>query len=180
MVTIDIIVIALLAIVAVVNFFGGFHKGPLNNIFTIVRLAGVVLLAPIIVKELKSIDAIASMITPIGASIDGIIKGMGDTIVTVIFYVIAALALFIVLGILLGILKWLLRYQFDPKREPATYVVIIDKVLGVVFSVAIYGAIILAILALLGNLGIPAIDGLLEGSKICEINPLNAIFAGMF
>ncbi len=180
MVTIDIIVIALLAIVAVVNFFGGFHKGPLNNIFTIVRLAGVVLLAPIIVKELKGIDAIASMITPLGASIDGIIKGMGDTIVTVIFYAIAALALFIVLGILLGILKWLLRYQFDPKREPATYVVIIDKVLGVVFSVAIYGAIILAILALLGNLGVPAIDGFLEGSKICEINPLNAIFAGMF
>ena len=180
MTTIDIIVIALLALVAVVNFFGGFHKGPLNNIFTIVRLAGVVLLAPIIVKELKSIDAIASMIMPLGESIDGIMSGMGDKVVTVIFYIIAALALFIVLGIFLGIIKWLLRYQFSPKREPATYVVVIDKILGVVFGVAIYGAIILALLALLGNLGIPAIDTFLKGSKICAINPLNAIFAGMF
>ena len=180
MVTIDIIVIALLALVAVVNFFGGFHKGPLNNIFTVVRLAGVVLLAPMIVTELKGIDAISSMITPLGASIDGIISGMGDTIVTVIFYVIAALILFIVLGILLGILKWLLRYQFSPKREPATYVVIIDKILGVVFGVAIYGAIILAVLALVSNLGVASIDTFLKGSKICEINPLNSLFAGMF
>lgn len=180
MVTIDFIVIGILALVAVVNFFGGFHKGPLNNIFTIVRLAGVVLLAPIMVTELKSFESISSMITPLGASIDGIISGMGDTVVTVIFYVIAALITFIVLGILLGILKWLLRYQFNPKREPATYVVVIDKILGVVFGVAIYGAIILALLALLGNLGIASIDAFLEGSMICEINPLNSLFAGMF
>ena len=180
MVTIDYIVIGLLALVAVVNFFGGFHKGPLNNIFTIVRLAGVILLAPMIVTELKSFEAITSMITPIGAAIDGMISGMGDKVVTIIFYAIAALALFIVLGILLGIIKWLLRYQFDPKREPATYVVIIDKILGVVFGVAIYGAIILAVLALVSNLGVPAIDGFLKGSKICEINPLNTLFAGMF
>ena len=176
--TLDIIVIGILAFVGIINFIAGFHRGCLNNIFTIAKIALLIFLTPIVGEWLKGIEALATMVNPIGETVEGILEGMGATVVSIIFMTIAFFAVLIVVSIVFAILKALLRVPFGRDRVPSGFLNFIDKVGGLLFSVAFYGAILFALLAVMKN--VEALASFTEGSKLCEINPLNELFAGLF
>lgn len=173
MTTIDIVIIGLLAFIGLINFFAGFHRGCLNNIFTIAKIALLVVLTGPVAEMLKGIESISGMV-------DGVVGGLPEQVQFIgsyIYMAIAFFALLIVLSIVLGILKALLRIPFGRTREPSGFLKFLDKVGGLVFSVAFYGAIIFALLAIVS--GVPALASVVEGSKLVEINPLAPLFEGL-
>ena len=171
--TIDIVVICLLGFIGLINFIAGFHRGCLNNIFTIAKIALLVVLMGPVAELLKGIDAISS-------AVDGVIAGLPEMVQFLGSYVYMAISFFvllIVLSIVLGIIKALLRTPFGRYRAPSPVMVFLDRIAGLAFSVVFYGAIIFALLAIAS--GVPALASFLEGSKLVEINPLAPLFEGL-
>lgn len=168
----DYIVIGLLALIAIINFFAGFHKGALDNIFTIIKLVGLVFLTSLIGGAVKKMDAVASTLAMIADPINSILSGVGDAVANVILMAVVGLVVLIVLSIVLAIIKHLIRKPFLKENEPGPVRVWIDRILGVLFSVAIYGAILLFVVAIVGAF----VPTLAEGSFIVSINPLSKLF----
>lgn len=187
---IDIVVIALIALAALVGALGGFHKGGLNNVFTFVKIGGLILLTPVVVKSLSGIEAISNLLSQISKPIDDMVtsmdlhieflNGIGGKVANAALYVVAFLALLIVLSIIIAIVKKLIRVPFSPKREPGGGLLVFDKLFGAIFNIVLYGGILFAILAILPNLPVPAVADMCATSKLCEINPLAPLFANMF
>jgi hypothetical protein len=147
---IDIAFFGLLGLIAVINFFAGFHRGALDNIFTIIKIAGLVFLTGVIGNAVKGIDAIASMLAMIADPINGLLKGVGDTVANVVLMIVVGLVVLIVLSIVLAIIKHFIRKPFLKENDPGPVRVWIDRILGVIVSVAIYGVILLAVVAVVG------------------------------
>lgn len=160
---VDLAIAALLLIVAVVGFCTGFMKNGLNNLFFAAKIVVIALLVPV----LNKIGFIADMISALGGAFDFI--GSTETqnaIAGVIIGAAEAIVLFILLSVVFGIVKWLLR-KLAPKRG---ILKLIDRILGAVFGVALYGVLFLGILGVVGTIDDEKVQSALRGSKFQSIN----------
>lgn len=107
------------------------------------------------------------MISALGGAFDFI--GSAETqnaIAGVIIGAAEAIVLFILLSVVFGIVKWLLR-KLAPKRG---ILKLIDRILGAVFGVALYGVLFLGILGVVGTIDDEKVQSALRGSKFQSIN----------
>ena len=144
---IDIAFFGILGLIAIINFFAGFHRGALNNIFTIIKIVGLVFLTSVVGNAIKGMDMIASTLAMIADPINGILAGVGDAVANVVLMFVVGIVVLIVLSIVLAIIKHFIRKPFLKENEPGPVRVWIDRILGVIVSVAIYGVILLAVVA---------------------------------
>ena len=146
---VDIVVISLVALAGLVNLIAGFHKGSLNNIFTIAKIALLIVLSPIVVGMLKKIDMVKGVLDSLATALEGIksfsqdlpaMAGFFETLPTlvgdIVCYVIAVIALFIVLSIVFALLKFIAKKI----AHAGSAMRAIDRVLGLIFGIAFWAA----------------------------------------
>ncbi|MBO5286019.1 MAG: CvpA family protein [Clostridia bacterium] len=175
---IDIVTIVLLLIVGIVNFIGGFSNGCLKNILTVASIGVMIIVAPILV------DLISPMFSGLGESVNSAVGEMvsfdaGNLVVKIISYLIVCAGLGIVLWILCAIIRKILLSIFKPKGV----LKIIDRIAGLVVSIAIYGVLFLGIYALVVQIPVEALQSIFADSKIMQINflvePLKGVFGSI-
>ena len=181
---IDIVTIVLLLIVGIVNFIGGFSNGCLKNILTVASIGVMIIVAPILV------DLISPMFSGLGESVNSAVGEMvsfdaGNLVVKIISYLIVCAGLGIVLWILL-----ITEMFHNTEREillsifkPKGVLKIIDRIAGLVVSIAIYGVLFLGIYALVVQIPVEALQSIFADSKIMQINflvePLKGVFGSI-
>lgn len=165
---IDGVFIGIIVLVAIIGLCTGFMKNGLNNVATIGTIVGTVILTPILAKTLLGITAIASL----QESFVNMLASIGNeqtalSIFAVILYVVVALVLLLVIGLVFKLIKALLRKLIKPKRGVLK---IIDRLLGMVFGVALYGCICFGLLGVIDTVDKPEVNTMMEQSFIEQHN----------
>ena len=167
---IDVITIALLLIIGIVNYFGGFLNGCLKNILTVASIAVMIIVAPILV------GVISPMFAGIGESIGYIGEfNAGALAVTIISYLIVC----IVLALVLWLLCFIIRKIILKILKPVGFWKIINRLAGLVCSIAIYGVLFMAIYALLVQIPVEGIQNVFASSIIMQNNFLVEPLSGI-
>ncbi len=169
---IDYILLGVLLVIGIINFIMGFHKAGLNNLVTLIKIALIVILSPILVgviTESFGLDGIAESInSSIPLNVD-----LGNMIVSVVAYLIVIIVLAIVLGIIFMLLKKLFRkinFSFTPLKW-------IDRFVGFFFSVLLYGIILFALTGFIAQIPVESMQTLFAESAVMKINPFMNMFA---
>ena len=157
---IDIGILAIIAIIAIVNFCVGFKKFGLNNLFTIGFFVALIFLAPVVIKYVVQIKFIEELIAKYSED------EMLSKVVNIAISVVSTIVLAIVLAIVLKIIKTILRKILPSKGNWN----VVNKIFGGIFSIALYGVIFLFILGILNALQIPQVQQVLEGGFLYKIN----------
>lgn len=168
---VDYILLGLLLVVGIVNFIAGFSKMGLNNLVTLIKIALIVILSPMIVGALM--PKLSGIVGSINANLPENMQFLGDIIVKVVAYIIVIIVLAIVLGLIFMVLKKLFR-KINFSITPLKW---IDRIVGLIFGVLLYGIILFAITGFLAQVPVEAMKNAFEASAIMKINPFVDLFA---
>ena len=167
---IDIVTIAFLALVGIVNFFGGFLNGCLKNILTVASIAVMIIVAPILVGYILPLFA------GIGESIGYVGDfNLGGLAVNVISYVIVC----IVLALILWLLCFIIRKIILKILKPVGFWKLINRIAGLVCSIAIYGVLLMGIYALVIQIPVEGVQNVFADSFVMQYNFLVEPLSGV-
>ena len=168
---VDYILLGLLLVIGVINFIAGFSKMGLNNLVTLLKIALIVILSPMIVGALM--PKLSGIVDSIKGNLAENMQFVADIIVEVVAYIIVVIVLAIVLGLIFMILKKLFR-KINFSITPLKW---IDRIVGFIFGVVLYGIILFAITGFLAQVPVEAMKNVFEASAVMKINPFVDLFA---
>ena len=165
----DIVVLALVLIVAIVYLVKGFVKAGLNDIMLVGIIVGAVFLTPIIVKKLQGLEFIIGISENLTESLKGLGENFGATLTDILVKAVVVIVLILLLWLVSKLLKLILRKILKPKRK---FGKALDKIFGMIFGVALYGTIFLGLVGSIATVQNDAIQADIEKSYIQQYNPL--------
>lgn len=181
---VDFVVLGILIVVAIVGLFRGFMKNGLNNVAVIGTFVLAIVLTPVIVNALGKAAFMAGVYSGIEKILGFVNEAARAQIAKTIVSVIVAIILLIVIALLMKLVKWILRKLIKPERGVLK---VIDRILGCVVGIAIYGCLFLGLIGSLNT--VPAVKKYTENSYVQKVNFLNGfceknlnignIFAGL-
>lgn len=168
---VDYILLGLLLVVAIVSFIAGFSKTGLNNLVTLIKIALIVILSPMIVGVLM--PKLSGIVDSIKSNLSENLQFLANIIVQVVAYIIVIIVLAIVLGLIFMVLKKLFR-KINFSIAPLKW---IDRIVGLIFGVVLYGIILFALTGFLAQVPVEAMKNAFEASAVMKINPFVDLFA---
>ena len=166
---VDIVVLALLLIVAISYLVKGFHKAGINDIMLIGIIVGVIFLTPMLVAEAIKLPFVINIKDSLTASLASVSPDLGETLTSVIVYAIVIAVLFLALWLISKLLKLILRAILKPRNK---FFKVFDKILGMIFGVALYGVIFLGVVGAVATVEDPTIQAEMQKSIVQQNNPL--------
>lgn len=166
---VDIVVLALLLIVAISYLVKGFHKAGINDIMLIGIIVGVVLLTPMLVAEAIKLPFVINIKDSLTASLASISPDLGETLTSVIVYALVIAVLLLALWLISKLLKLILRAIFKPRNK---FFKVFDKLFGMIFGIALYGIIFLGVVGAVATVKDPTIQAEMQKSIVQQNNPL--------
>ena len=106
----DIVVLALVLIVAIVYLVKGFVKAGLNDIMLVGIIVGAVFLTPIIVKKLQGLEFIVGISENLTESLKGLGENFGATLTDILVKAVVVIVLILLLWLVSKLLKLILNY----------------------------------------------------------------------
>lgn len=166
---VDIVVLALLLIVAISYLVKGFHKAGINDLMLIGIIVGVIFLTPILVIEAIKLPFVITMKESLTASLASVSPDLGETLTSVIVYALVIVVLLLALWLVSKLLKLILRAIFKPRNK---FFKFLDKLLGMIFGIALYGVIFLGVVGAVATVEDPTIQAEMQKSIVQQNNPL--------
>ncbi len=168
----DIVLGGILLIIAIANCCKGFFKWGIKNLLFLIGVAVIIFVAPILVKLLCKIGFIQDLAVTVNNSLSAIkfISNAGATLIIVGLFVIVVVVLWIALHLLFIPIKKLAKKIQEKEKGFGKF---IDKFLGLIFALALWGAIFFFVIAILRTANIVAVNNVIDGSYIYQyvINP---------